>query len=185
MNLSLPEETAARGRDLVSRFIREISEAIGPPDHPIGAIEVSVLNHGPALSVGDDGQAVVYVGPNAVKHEPVFVANLAHESVHLHEWTTGYASGLEEGFAVAFELAALEVNFGMRERRHFENHMPRTYVRALHDYFQFISLEPDGLRKTRRLYGKLSGPTARQLRYAFPKIGWLRSYRLARRVRMR
>jgi len=185
MKPSLPTETAERGRNLVMGFVREISDTIGPPKSPICTIEISVFNHGPALGIRDNGHATVYLGPHALKHEAAFVANLAHESVHLHQWTRGYASGLEEGFAVAFELATVEAEFGLRVRWNFEKHMPRSYTQALRDYSHLVTLEPDGLRILIDLYGRLSGLTSRQIRYAIPKIGWWRSYRLARRIPMR
>lgn len=183
--MGLPEEVATRSRDLVFKFVREISEIVGEPRQLVPNVEVMLLNDGPGLQIIDSRYAVVYVGPNAMKYEPTLVANLAHESVHLHEGTTGYASGLEEGFAVDFELSKIEEFFGGAEKGHFIDHLPIAYRRAYADYRHLVSLSRSAARDLRAASRGLSSISATEVRKRFPTIGLFRSWRLSRRKRMR
>ena len=141
---------------------------------------------GPTININGDA-AVVIVGPNATQHEPTLTANLAHESVHLHvtDGEYGNASGLEEGFALHFELSTVESRYGAQERSHHVNRLPATYATALSDYERLLTIADHPAMRVYEAYGKLTCVTSGQLRRLFPTLGWWMSRRLAGRKQMR
>jgi len=185
-HLRLPADTKQRALALLATCRTELHDLIGKPQHQFHTIDVRQSDAGPTLDVEDE-IAIVLVGPRATLHEPTLVANVAHESVHLHlmDGKHGNASGLEEGFALQFELLTVERHYGSQERRHHVNHLPNTYATALSDYETLLTISDDPARRVREAHGKLTGPTSCELRRLFPKLGWRMSHRLARRKRMR
>lgn len=185
MTERLEESLKVLGEARIHAFLDEISAAIGPPVRKFCSVSLSVLPEGPAVDFTDDGSATVFLGPNALKYEPTFLANLAHESVHLHQATSGYASGLEEGFATDFELTKVFEEFGPQEREYFLSHLPRTYLQALEDYHRLVAIRPDATIDLRNIRGRLTGFSFIQVFLAFPELGLRRSFRLAQCRRMR
>ena len=166
------------------KFQEDLTKMLGASKHRYSSIDIVQSAAGPGVSfVGD--HATVIVGPNAASYEPTFIANLAHESVHLFEGTRGNASGLEEGFAVHFELDTIEKRYGVKERAHFLKYLPRSYCVASSDYIHLLSINADAAKNVRDSFGALTGFSLIHLRRLFPMLSLLRSYRLARRMSMR
>lgn len=180
----LPQEIEARAVNLLSQFISDLETNLGPRRINFDAIAVRQSNDGPGfLVVGAD--ATVFVGPNATKYEPTLVANLAHESVHLLDATSGGASRLEEGLAVDFELSVVGRRYGTKEIENFERCLPRSYTQALIDYRKLLRLDSSAAVRIRQEFGTLTGPTAAELRRLVPSLSCWLAYRLVRRIRMR
>ena len=182
----LPVELEEKASTLLESFSEELRGLIGNANRVFKTVNVRQAGTGPHLDVENDTCTVV-VGPNAIRYEPTFVANIAHESVHLHlvESANRWASGLEEGFAVNFELAMVERRYGQKERQNYVNHLPKSYKTALADYAHLETIATNPVMLTREAYGRISGLTRRELRRIFPSIGWLMSCRLARSKQMR
>ena len=182
----LSTELEGQALALLEFFREELCKLIGNAQRTFRTIDVRQSDSGPHLEVEDD-TCIVVVGPNAVAYEPTLVANLAHESVHLHLAERGnrLASGLEEGFAVRFELKMVEMRYGHEERLHHIKHLPKTYKTALADYSQLETISENPAMLLLATHGKLSGLTSRELRRTFPSLGWMMSRRLARCKQMR
>lgn len=175
-----------RGIALLTEFRTVLKNLIGEPLHEYQLNCVLQSNEGPTFDLLGDN-ATVYVGPNATQYEPTFIANLAHESAHLHvtDGNGGNASGLEEGFALYFELFMIQVQYGNNERTYFEQHLPKNYLICLQDYQLLLNEYPKAIESVLKSFDKLTGPTCFQLHSLFPTISWRTCYRLARRKRMR
>jgi len=186
MHIRLPAEMEYQALGLIATFQDELHDLLGPRQRNFEAVDVRQSDAGPTLDFDRD-TAIVLVGPHATLYEPALVANLAHESVHLHlaNGAYGNASGLEEGFAVYFELSTVEKHYGAQERLKHVNHLSDTYATALADYENLLKISDDPAMHVLKAHGKLTGVTSRELRRLFPMLGWCMSYRLARRKRMR
>ena len=182
----LSTELEVQALALLESFSEELCKLIGNANRTFRTIDVRQSDSGPHLEVEGD-TCIIVVGPNAAAYKPTLVANLAHESVHLH--LTGHgnrlASGLEEGFAVRFELMMVELRYGHEERLHHIKHLPKTYKAALADYSHLETMSKNPAMLMRKTHGGLSGLTPRELRRAFPSLGWMMSRRLARSKQMR
>jgi hypothetical protein len=182
----LSTELEVQALALLESFSEELCKLVGNAHRTFRTVDVRQSDSGPHLEVDGD-TCIVVVGPNAAAYEPTLVANLAHESVHLH--FTGHrnrlASGLEEGFAVRFELMMVEMRYGHEERLHHINHLPKTYKTALADYAHLETMSENPAMLIRTTHGRLSGLTPHELRRAFPSLGWMISRRLARCKQMR
>ncbi len=180
----LPREIESQAASLLNEFVAKLETDLGPRRIDFDSLAVRQSNEGPGfLIVGAD--ATVFVGPNATKYEPTLVANLAHESVHLLDATSGGASWLEEGLAVHFELTAVARRYGQEETTNFERCLPRSYNQALEDYRKLIHLDSTAAFRIRQEFGSLTGPTASQLRTVVPSLSRWLAFRLVRKVRMR
>jgi len=184
--LRLPAELEEKAMALLALFNDKLCDLIGEGNRLNNTVEVRQCNSGPHLDIGKDS-CIVVVGPNAIAYEPTLIANLAHESVHLHlaERVNRRASGLEEGFAVNFELTMVQQLYGSDERLHHIKHLPKTYKTALNDYTHLEKISENPALLVRTAHGRLSGLTSRELRRTFPSLGWLISRRLARCKQMR
>ncbi|WP_286764594.1 MULTISPECIES: hypothetical protein [Rhodopirellula] len=163
-----------------------LDDLVGAPCLQFDAVDICQTDNGPTIDV-DGATATLLVGPHATNCESTLVSNVAHEAVHLHltDGKQGDASGLEEGFAVHFELSAVERHYGAGERQRHIDHLPATYLTALRDYEHLLTLEFNPAKLVRQRHGALSGVSRRDLRRLFPGVSWWMSYRLARRRRMR
>lgn len=186
MSSHLPPELEQRALTLAGDFRATLCEMLGPPRLQFEAFDVRQSNTGPTIAIDGD-KATLVVGPNAVSCESTLVSNVAHESVHLHltDGAFGNASGLEEGFALHFELSLIEQHCGTSERQRHVSHLPDTYTTALHDYEYLMTISDDPVMRVLERHGKLSGLSWRDLRHLFPRASFWLSYRLARRRRMR
>lgn len=180
----LPEATEKRATQLLHDFVDELEQVLGNRRMELDSVRIRQADAGPGCEV-QGNNATLYVGPNATKYEPTLVANLAHESVHLLEATTGRASRLEEGFAVDYELLVIGRLYGPQEVQHFEKYLPSSYIRAREDYRKLLALDPSTAIRIRQTFGKLTGPTCTDLRSVVPTLSRWLAYRLARRIQMR
>lgn len=180
----LPPRLETRGFELLSILHNDLLKMLGPPIRNFSSISIFSSLVGPAIYFTGD-QAKIFVGTNALNYEPTFLANLAHESVHLFEGTFGRASGFEEGFAVYFELATIESHYGILEREHFTRHLPKSYSTVFTDYAKLCENSENPARHVRRKFGRLTGISTLQFRRVFPTISWRTAFRFASRKRMR
>ena len=159
---------------------------LGPPIFERKSLDFRQSTDGPMIRIGRDN-ATIYVGPYAVLCESTLVSNLAHETVHLHvgDGIPGLTSGLEEGFAVYFELTKVAQQFGELERQIHVAHLPASYQNALRDYNYLMTRVENPASLAFNSFGKLTGLSWLEIRQIFPGIGWRMIYRLTRRRRMR
>lgn len=186
MSSELPSEIKQRALTLANRYRTALREMLGPPRTQFQSFDVRQSSDGPTIAIDGD-KATLVVGPNADYGESTLVSNIAHESVHLHltDGAFGNASGLEEGFALHFELSKVGEHYGAAERQRHIDHLPATYTTALRDYQHLLTLVDDPVIRVLEQYGRLTGLSWRDLRHLFPRAGWWMSYRLVRRRRMR
>ncbi len=186
MKKEIPKEHESLALELMEGFRTNLEQQIGAPKLDYRIAKFFQADYGPTFAV-EGADVNVIVGPNAFRNEATFLANLAHESVHIHltEGLEGWASGMEEGFALTFELSMIESRYGISMRELFENHLPNSYKTALRDFHYLEKQYPDPAKITLNEFGRLTGPSIVQFKSLFPQIGWLMCYRLARRKRMR
>lgn len=110
----LPPDLECRALEIFRSCQSELDGLVGASRRQFGTVDILQSIDGPTLDVDGD-KAILLIGPCASS----LVSNVAHESVHLHLTDGGYgnASGLEEGFAVHFELSTVEQLYGSDERR--------------------------------------------------------------------
>jgi hypothetical protein len=163
-----------------------LCEMIGTPRKHFQTFDIRQSSIGPTIAINGD-EATLLVAPNVTSCESTLVSNVAHESVHLHLTDGGYgnASGLEEGFALHFELSMVEQHYGVPERERHIAHLPATYSTALRDYDYLLTISEDPALRVLKSHGMLTGVSWGEVRRLFPRVGWRMSYRLARRRRMR
>ncbi|WP_442511717.1 hypothetical protein SH528x_003429 [Novipirellula sp. SH528] len=185
-HVRLPADKDRQALTLIEACRNELQDLLGRPLRHFGTVDVRQSDAGPTIAFDRDN-AVVLVGPHATLYEPALIANVAHESVHLHltDGEYGNANGLEEGFAVHFELSTVETHYGANERQHHVDHLSDNYANALSDYEKLLSMSDAPAKCVRDAYGKLTGVSSRELRRLFTTLGWWMSHRLARRKRMR
>jgi hypothetical protein len=186
MCVHLPPDVEQRALTLAGDYRATLHEMIGPPRLQFYAFDVRQSSVGPTIAI-DGERATLVVGPNAAACESVLVANIAHEWVHLHvtDGSFGNASGLEEGFAVHFELSNVEQHFGILERQRHIAHLPATYAAALRDYELLLAIDDNPVIRVFDVHGRLTGLSWREMRQLFPNAGWWLTYRLTRRRLMR
>lgn len=182
----LPLEVEKLALALAGDFRTTLRAMLGPPRIQFQTLAIRQSSDGPTIAINGDNATLV-VGPNALSCESTLVSNIAHESVHLHltDGAFGNASGLEEGFALHFELSTVEQHFGCAERQRHIAHLPATYTIALRDYERLLMLVDNPAIRAFEKHGKLTGLLWRDVRQLFPKTDWWMSYRLVRRRRMR
>lgn len=181
----LSPELCSFGQLLVFEFFEKLDHLLGEARVSPTLLRIAVAEFGPCVEISESESSVIFVGPNAVLYRPTFVANIAHESVHLHESTTGWASGLEEGFATNFELQEIESRFGVEEQSRFRSSLPESYATSLQDFRCFVRSYPDGVRDVRRRFGALSKIKALSFWATYPRVGMRRAIRLSMRKQMR
>ncbi|MEM9587011.1 MAG: hypothetical protein AAGA03_06985 [Planctomycetota bacterium] len=117
--------------DVLAHSRDELDAMIGASQRRFDSVTIRQSNAGPTIAIDGDS-ATVLVGPHATSCESSLVSNVAHESVHLHltSGAGGWPNGLEEGFAVFFELRAVANHYGQAERQRHLDHLPKTYLRA-------------------------------------------------------
>ena len=184
--LLLPPELEQRALGILRRCQSVLDDLIGTPNSRFSVVNIRQADYGPTIAI-DGNEATLVVGPNAVSCESTLVSNVAHESVHLYltDGAFGDASGLEEGFALHFELSTVEEHYGKSERQRHIDHLPATYTTALRDYERLLTIEDNPVIRCLERHGKLTGLSWRDMRQLFPQTGWWMSYRLVRRRRMR
>ena len=137
----LPADKERLALTLIEACHKELQGLLGGPRRHFGTVDVRQSDAGPTITIDCDN-AVVLVGPHATLYEPALVANVAHESVHLHltDGEYGNANGLEERFAVHFELSAVESHYGANERQHHVDQLSDNYACALSDYEKLLAM---------------------------------------------
>ena len=186
MLIHLPLEFEKLALALAGDFRTTLRAMFGPPRLHFQTLDIRQSSGGPTIAINGNNATLV-VGPNALSCESTLVSNIAHESVHLHltDGAFGNASGLEEGFALHFEMSKVEQHFGCAERHRHIAHLPATYAIALRDYERLLMLVDNPAIRAFEKHGKLTGLLWRDVRQLFPKTDWWMSYRLVRRRRMR
>ena len=182
----LQTKLAAQAHIVFDECVASLNHLVGDSTMPIGTPHIRVVSSGPSIDI-EKGSFTLLVGPNALTNESTLFANVAHESVHLHfaDGTFGRASGLEEGFATYFELSLVQLHFGGDERSRHVKYLPTSYLTALQDYNYLRTLSANPIREVREYNAAVTEVSRRQLRMAFPGLGWLRARRLAQCRRMR
>ena len=183
MTHRLSAELESQAWDLFHSLLTDAESALGPRDNKYSVVDIVQSADGPNMKL-EDNEITIIVGPNVQAYQPTLISNIAHETVHTLNPISGYASWLEEGAAIHFELNTIERMFGYAERRHFFDHLPETYKLALTDYEQLLEIDSEA-GKTVRMSSTLSTVSAAQLRQWFPVVDERLVQRLVERKQMR
>ena len=146
----------------------DAEQVLGPRDDRFSVVDIVQSDTGPNMKLDGD-EITLIVGPYVQVYPPNLISNIAHETVHVLNPTTGYASWLEEGVAVHFELGTIERRFDGAVRRRLMDCLPGSYANAFDDYEKLLEYDCHAGRSVRSVAG-LSGVSRSQLRKLFPGV---------------
>lgn len=151
----LSQDSLAKANSLLEMLLSKAESQYGPRDPDFNISKIDQRDDGPRIYI-DGCDVTVAVGPYAFTHEPNLLANLAHETVHLLDPKTGYATYLEEGVALDFSLQELRRTYGDSEGNFHREHFNKQYKTAIEDFETLVALNPEAPRAIREKFGKWS-----------------------------